>query len=292
MPVPAVTTPQHDMARRDNGPVLPLPAAGETLFAFLDRLLANLPLLVMRFFAAFVLAAAVSAQEIGFADGPKVAAGASAIDNPNVNNGVQVDSSLVASPDAAGNTLFNHIAGSHFTNVNENLSVQDNLANNPGFASIEGNSGWTADGDGNFMGPVQNDLRGSAMPLLKRAGDVVFANNRHSDISAVSMVYSPYAPSYYAPAFVSYPVSVVTPVHYRPAHKVHPGYTASAPAAEAPKHEYQAPVAEAPKHEYQAPVVEAPKYASKAPAAEAPKHEEPVTYSASPITNVKYAKAL
>ncbi|KAJ1798548.1 hypothetical protein LPJ59_002424 [Coemansia sp. RSA 2399] len=271
----------------------------------------------MRFVAAFVLAAAaVSAQEIGFAEGSKVAAGSSAIDNPNVNNGVQWDSSLSASGANAGDTLFNHVSNSQFTNVNENLSIQDNLANNLGFTSVEGNSGWTADGNGNVMGPVQNDMRGMVAPLRKRAGDVVFANNHHSEIAATSLVYSPYAAPYYAPAFVSYPVSVVTPVHYRPTHKAHPGYMANAPVVEAPKyaskapvvevpkheykapvseepkHEYKAPVAEEPKHEYQAPVVEAPKYESKAPVAAEPTHVEPVQYSASPITNVKYAKAL
>ncbi|KAJ2545764.1 hypothetical protein EV175_005799 [Coemansia sp. RSA 1933] len=45
MPVPTVETPQNAMTKRDDGPVLPLPAPGETLLAFLDRLLANLPLL-------------------------------------------------------------------------------------------------------------------------------------------------------------------------------------------------------------------------------------------------------
>ncbi|KAJ2860234.1 hypothetical protein GGH94_005644 [Coemansia aciculifera] len=39
---------QTQMARhvkRQGGPAIPLPEAGETLFSFLDRLLANLPLL-------------------------------------------------------------------------------------------------------------------------------------------------------------------------------------------------------------------------------------------------------
>ncbi|KAJ2545765.1 hypothetical protein EV175_005800, partial [Coemansia sp. RSA 1933] len=174
----------------------------------------------MRFIATFVLAAAaVSAQDVGFAEGTKAAAGASAIDNPNVNNGVQWDSSLSASGASSENTLFNHVADSEFSNVNENISLQDNLANNLGFTSVEGNSGWTADGNGNVMGPVLNDMRGVDTPLRKRAGDVVFANNHHTDIASTSMVYNPYVAPYYAPAFVSYPVSVVTPVHYRPVHK-------------------------------------------------------------------------
>ncbi|PIA17557.1 hypothetical protein COEREDRAFT_80537 [Coemansia reversa NRRL 1564] len=33
------------LSRRQNEPVLPLPAPGETLFSYLDRLLSNLPLL-------------------------------------------------------------------------------------------------------------------------------------------------------------------------------------------------------------------------------------------------------
>ncbi|KAJ2762094.1 hypothetical protein H4S06_000852 [Coemansia sp. BCRC 34490] len=46
MPLPAGAANQPQAApRADTGPVLPLPASGESLFAFLDRLLANLPLL-------------------------------------------------------------------------------------------------------------------------------------------------------------------------------------------------------------------------------------------------------
>ncbi|KAJ2514765.1 hypothetical protein H4217_005567 [Coemansia sp. RSA 1939] len=253
----------------------------------------------MRYFASLVLAAAasVSAQEIGVSEGSKVSAGASAIDNPNVNNGFQAESSLLTSGGSTafgGNTLFNHVAGSQFTNINENLSVQDNLVNNPGFTSVHGNNGWTADGDGNLMGPVLNDMRGGFAPLRKRAGDVVFANNAHH---AASVMYSPFAPAaYYGPATViSYPVPMVAPVYYAPVHKQTRGYSAQAPAKEAPKYAGNAPVVEQPKPDYHAP----PKPEYKAPAAEQPKHvypspvaEKPVEYSASPITNIKYAKAL
>ncbi|KAJ2519309.1 hypothetical protein GGI11_002609 [Coemansia sp. RSA 2049] len=231
----------------------------------------------MRYFASLVLAAAasVSAQEIGVSEGSKVSAGASAIDNPNVNNGFQAESSLLTSGGSTafgGNTLFNHVAGSQFTNINENLSVQDNLVNNPGFTSVHGNNGWTADGDGNLMGPVLNDMRGGFAPLRKRAGDVVFANNAHH---AASVMYSPFAPAaYYGPATViSYPVPMVAPVYYAPVHKQTRGYSAQAPAKEAPKYAGNAPVVEQPKPDYHAPVAEQPKPEYKAPVAEQPKSD-------------------
>ncbi|KAJ2655441.1 hypothetical protein IWW48_005528 [Coemansia sp. RSA 1200] len=230
----------------------------------------------MRYLASFVLAAAaasVSAQDVGVSEGSKVSAGASAIDSPNINNGFQAESSLLTSGGSTafgGNTLFNHVAGSQFTNVNENLSVQDNLVNNPGFTSVQGNNGWTADGDGNLMGPVLNDMRGGFAPLRKRAGDVVFANNAHH---IASVMYSPFAPAaYYGPATVlSYPVSVVAPVYYAPIHKQTRGYTAEAPAKETPKYASKAPIVEQPKPEYKAPVAEQPKPEYKAPVAEQPK---------------------
>ncbi|KAJ2810425.1 hypothetical protein GGI24_007018, partial [Coemansia furcata] len=34
-----------NLVKRQGGPAIPLPEAGETLFSFLDRLLANMPLL-------------------------------------------------------------------------------------------------------------------------------------------------------------------------------------------------------------------------------------------------------
>ncbi|KAJ1986154.1 hypothetical protein EDC05_006397 [Coemansia umbellata] len=241
----------------------------------------------MRFFTVLAFSVAASAQEIGFSAGANVASGSSAIDNPNINNGVQVDSSLFASGVTSGNTLFNHISGSHFASVNENLSIQDNLANNPGFASVAGSSGWTANGDANSMGPVKNDFRGAADLLHKRGGDIVFASNNH--YSGAAVVYHPAVVPYLAHAIVHIPVSVVTP-----------GYS-SAPIAEQPKPEYKAPVAEQPKPEYKAPVVEQPKPEYKAPVVEQPKPEykapiveqpKPAAYSAptSPAP-AKYEKA-
>ncbi|KAJ1880849.1 hypothetical protein H4R99_007059 [Coemansia sp. RSA 1722] len=132
----------------------------------------------MRSFSAIVFAAsAVLGQEIGFASGPSVSSGSNAVSNPNVNNGWQSDSSLFSSGEGAGVNTFNNVAGSSFTNVNANSAIKDNIINNPSFAAVKGNDGWTANGDSNNLGPVQNMFGGAG--VFRRSGDVVFADNHH-----------------------------------------------------------------------------------------------------------------
>ncbi|KAJ2476102.1 hypothetical protein IWW56_005099 [Coemansia sp. RSA 2131] len=204
----------------------------------------------MRFFTTVALAiSAVVAQEIGVSSGDKVSAGASAIDNPNVNNGVQTDGSLFVSGSAGQGGLFNNVVGSHFVNANLNTAIEDNLVNNPGFTSIAGSSGWVANGDRNALGSVQNvlgrrDVYHAAAPAY--SAPVAY----HPAVPAYSapVVYHPVAP-YAAIA----PIVVPAPVHYyAPVFHTYPApSTYKAPVAEKPAH-YTAP-------EYHVPVA-APKY--------------------------------
>ncbi|KAJ1725488.1 hypothetical protein LPJ53_000303 [Coemansia erecta] len=139
--------------------------------------------------AAIVLsatAAVVVSQEIGFADGPSFANGPNAISNPNINNGWQADSSLFASGDgSAGVNTFNDVVGTTFTNINTNTAFKDNIVNNPSKTVVSGDEGWTANGDSNKLGPVEN-VFGSSAGFARRSGDVVFADNHHQ--AAVSQV--------------------------------------------------------------------------------------------------------
>ncbi|KAJ2714317.1 hypothetical protein H4R19_001792 [Coemansia spiralis] len=118
----------------------------------------------MRTFSAILLAAsAVLAQEIGFSGGGSVSSGSNAISNPNINTGVQFDSSLIVGH--GSNDLFNNVVGSSFTNINSNTAIKANPVNNPSRTSVSGNDGWTANGDANALGPVVSDF-----DFQKRAG--------------------------------------------------------------------------------------------------------------------------
>ncbi|KAJ2165860.1 hypothetical protein IW139_002073 [Coemansia sp. RSA 353] len=220
----------------------------------------------MRFFTTVALTiSAVVAQEIGVSSGDRVSAGASAIDHPNVNNGMQSDGSLFVSGTAGQGGLFNNVVGSHFVNANLNTAFEDNLVNNPGFTSIAGNSGWVANGDRNALGSVQN--------VLVRRGEYHAAAPAYNAPAS----YHPAMPAYSAPV-VYHPVGpivVPAPVHYyAPVFHAYPAPSMyKAPVAEKPAHyaapEYHAPVAEKPAHyaapEYHAPIA-APAYHSAVPA--------------------------
>ncbi|KAJ1932058.1 hypothetical protein FBU59_006499 [Linderina macrospora] len=52
-----------------------------------------------------------------------------------------------------------------------------NIINNPSQSHVKGNDGWTANGDSNQLGPVQNMFGGSG--FVRRDNDIVFANNHH-----------------------------------------------------------------------------------------------------------------
>ncbi|KAJ2724707.1 hypothetical protein GGI07_001760 [Coemansia sp. Benny D115] len=136
--------------------------------------------------AILAIASLAAAQEIGFTQGTNVANGPNAISNPNVNNGWQADSSLFSgdfggSPNGASGhqeNVFNDIIGSSFTRINSNTAFKDNIVNNPSAISVSGNDGWSANGDGNKLGPVEN-VFGTGQ-LARRSGDVTFVDNHHS----------------------------------------------------------------------------------------------------------------
>ncbi|KAJ1809455.1 hypothetical protein LPJ75_004386 [Coemansia sp. RSA 2598] len=141
--------------------------------------------------AILALASLAAAQEIGFTDGPSFANGPSAISNPNVNNGWQSDSSLFSGGSASGSAqpqanVFNDVVGSTFTSINSNSAFKDNIVNNPSKVSVSGNEGWTANGDGNHLGAVENVFDGAR--FVRRGGDVVFASNHHQIVSSQPQV--------------------------------------------------------------------------------------------------------
>ncbi|KAJ1646311.1 hypothetical protein J3B02_004574 [Coemansia erecta] len=136
----------------------------------------------------FAIVSFAVAQEIGFTDGPSIADGPNAISNPNINNGWQADSSLFSGGSAASGgsvqpetNVFNDIVGSTFTSINSNSAFKDNIVNNPSKVSVSGNEGWTANGDGNHLGAVENVFSGAR--FVRRGGDVVFASNHHQIVS-------------------------------------------------------------------------------------------------------------
>ncbi|KAJ1665185.1 hypothetical protein IWW47_002743 [Coemansia sp. RSA 2052] len=200
----------------------------------------------MRAFTALIVSTvAVAAQEIGFTGGPSIASGTSAINAPNVNNGWQADSSLFASGNSAAPNTFNGVFNSHFTNINSNLAAGDNLLNNPGLAKVAGNSGWTANGANNVMGPVQNDFGGA---FVRRSGDVFFANGYHGAGPVVSLppiVYHPVSAPYTVPPHYNVPIVNVPkpiPVAYSPLAPAPAAYSAPpAVVAVAKPAQYAAP---------------------------------------------------
>ncbi|KAJ2016513.1 hypothetical protein H4218_002774 [Coemansia sp. IMI 209128] len=157
----------------------------------------------MRTYTAIAVAASAAlAQEIGFSGAPSISSGSNAISNPNVNNGWQSDSSLFSSGGSGAPSTFSNVAGSSFTSVNSNAAFKDNLVNNPSATFIKGNDGWTANGNQNAMGPVQN-LFGGAVPVFRRGGDVVFADV-HRQVQGSPHVVSPgfVSPIWGQPQFV------------------------------------------------------------------------------------------
>ncbi|PIA17556.1 hypothetical protein COEREDRAFT_7516 [Coemansia reversa NRRL 1564] len=194
----------------------------------------------MRFFGVLSVALSVAvAQEIGVSGDHKVVSGVNAIDNPNVNNGVQVDSSLVAGDNGASEgNLFNNVVNGHFSNVNSNAAVQDNLINNAGITKVSGNSGWTANGDNNALGAVQNDF-GVFTPFFKRENEADHPNNHYHAAAPVynapahkgpAVYHHPVVPYFAVPVVIPAPVHYYAPIfHHKPAHVPH-----KAPAAEKP----------------------------------------------------------
>ncbi|KAJ2380714.1 hypothetical protein GGI05_006218, partial [Coemansia sp. RSA 2603] len=106
-------------------------------------------------------------QEVANSSGPSVASGSSAISNPTINNGQQIDSSLiignplgedggVASPESqGGGDIFANVVGGSFTDINSNSANKDNIVANSHTTTFNGASGETVNGDLNNIGDSQ-----------------------------------------------------------------------------------------------------------------------------------------
>ncbi|KAJ2608222.1 hypothetical protein H4S08_004527 [Coemansia sp. RSA 1365] len=102
------------------------------------------------------------AQEIEAEGGDSNSGGPAAISNPLINNGQQIDSSLVTGGSSAGD-LINNAFGNAVTHINSNSANKDNIVINPSVVTSNGNNGLTANGDENALGAAQN----VAPPQLK-----------------------------------------------------------------------------------------------------------------------------
>ncbi|KAJ2667909.1 hypothetical protein IWW42_005607 [Coemansia sp. RSA 1085] len=96
------------------------------------------------------------AQEIEAEAGDSISGGPAALSNPNINNGKQIDSSLIASGGPDAGDLVNNAFGNSFININTNSANKDNLVINPTTITSNGNSGMTANGNQNGLGNTQD----------------------------------------------------------------------------------------------------------------------------------------
>ncbi|KAJ2612940.1 hypothetical protein H4S08_002475 [Coemansia sp. RSA 1365] len=169
-----------------------------------------------------VAASAVLAQQVGSDQGPTVASGPSAVSNPNVNNGQQLQNSLVSSGSKGGN-LFQDLVGNTFVDSASNVGISDNNFVNPSSTSVSGNTGATTNGQGNNIGDFFAAIPG-AIPVGFHKRDAVFNNYGHGVVG-----YAPHgapvhvlpAPVYHHPVYVpvhnvqaSYPAVAARPVGY------------------------------------------------------------------------------
>ncbi|KAJ2077577.1 hypothetical protein H4R24_005049 [Coemansia sp. RSA 988] len=183
----------------------------------------------MQIFATLLVAAsAVLAQQIGSDQGPNVASGPSAVSNPNVNNGQQLQNSLVSSGSKGGN-VFEDLVGNTFIDTTSNVGISDNNFVNPSTTTVSGNSGATTNGEGNHIGDFVSGIPGG-LGFGFRKRDAVFNNYGYGHgRPGYPVGYAPHgapvhvqpAPVYAHPAYVpvqhvpvSYPVAAPRPVGY------------------------------------------------------------------------------
>ncbi|KAJ2077747.1 hypothetical protein H4R24_004934 [Coemansia sp. RSA 988] len=118
----------------------------------------RLSLIIAQALVATALASPIvfkrESQEIEAEGGDAVSGGPAAISSPNINNGEQIDSSLITGKSGAGD-IINNPVGNSVTNVNTNSSNKGNIVINPSVITSNGNSGLTANGDDNAMGASQ-----------------------------------------------------------------------------------------------------------------------------------------
>ncbi|KAJ1862191.1 hypothetical protein LPJ73_000826 [Coemansia sp. RSA 2703] len=158
-------------------------------------------LLIAQAFALSALAAPTSfkRQQISNEEGSSVSGGPSAVSNPVVNNGEMVDSSLITSGDDGANNFAN-VFGSSFTKINSNSANKDNIVINPSTTTFNGNSGQTANGNGNNIGDTQNVVPGLVGLFGKR--DAIFTGGVIDNYYPGHPVLFGVEPAYIHPVFV------------------------------------------------------------------------------------------
>ncbi|KAJ2726274.1 hypothetical protein GGI07_000751 [Coemansia sp. Benny D115] len=142
--------------------------------------------------------------------------------NPNINNGFQIDSSVIVGgggidgseapePAAQGGSNFANVVGASFTEVNSNSANKDNIVINASTTTVNGDSGDTTNGVGNNIGDTQHTSGG----LARR--DVVFNNGGHlppHHVVAVEPVFAPFVVPPFSGEFVHFVGPAVGGVPY------------------------------------------------------------------------------
>ncbi|KAJ2540304.1 hypothetical protein EV175_006249 [Coemansia sp. RSA 1933] len=153
--------------------------------------------------ATAVLAApsfvARSNEEIEAEGGDSFSNGPAAVSNPNINNGFQVDSSLIDDGSTSGGDVFANNFGMSVTNIKSNSANKDNIVINPTTVNSNGNSGKTANGQGNNIGDSETVVPG----VLFRRDAIVTGGT--------------YETFYAHPGYAHVPV-YVAPIDYAPPH--------------------------------------------------------------------------
>ncbi|KAJ1949577.1 hypothetical protein EC988_004719 [Linderina pennispora] len=90
-------------------------------------------------------------QQVGSAQGDAIDTGANAISSPNINEGTQVEDSIIDNSSDAGSTSAGNF-GTSVTKVNSNSVNKGNIVVNPSTTTTSGNTGTTVDGFGNQVG--------------------------------------------------------------------------------------------------------------------------------------------
>ncbi|KAJ1798730.1 hypothetical protein LPJ75_006795, partial [Coemansia sp. RSA 2598] len=124
-------------------------------------------------------------QEVSSSNGAAVSSGSSAVSNPNINNGNQIDSSLIVGgpaagageveaqdPGSAGDKVFADVMGASFTEINTNSANKDNIVANAHITTINGNEGETINGEASNIGDSQR-IAGLVRRAAERKRDVV-----------------------------------------------------------------------------------------------------------------------
>ncbi|KAI8320780.1 hypothetical protein GQ54DRAFT_298398 [Martensiomyces pterosporus] len=172
----------------------------------------------MQIFATLLVAtataAAVFAQGIANEGGDSISGGPAAIDDVNVNNGLQVQGSTVDAGSSGGN-LLQGVSGSSFSKSSSNTAVSNVNDVNHSESHVSGNTGSTANGEGNLIGDIGGlpglGSLGLPHPGLRRR-DAVVNNFGRGGYPVGGYGYPhPIYPGY--PVVIAHPYPAVGPVY-------------------------------------------------------------------------------